>query len=154
MGDRASVVVYTLSGCGHCDRARALLRRLGIPHEDVRGDGDPEFRRRLHGLTGRVSVPQIVVRGESIGGAFELARLARAGVLEARVAGLEFPRLVLRRRLSIWLTARWLAAALVGGRCEPWRYELDLVDREGTLLDRSEASSEAAALVLEHDVSR
>lgn len=92
-------------------------------------------------------MPQIVVRGEPVGGASELARLDCAGVLAARAAGLEFPRLVLRRRLSAWRAARWLATELLDGRCSPWRYDLELVDRDGTVLERGEAGNAAKALM-------
>lgn len=144
----ADVVVYTLGGCVHCRRARALLGRRGIAYEEVRGDGDPGFRRRLYELTGRLSVPQILVRGEPIGGASDLARLDRAGVLNARVVGLPFPRRVVRHRLSMGRTARWLALSLLGGQCSPWRYDVELVDRDGCVHERLEAASEGEALAL------
>ena len=44
---------------------------------------EPNFRERLHGLTGGWTVPQIVIDGTPIGGYLELWRLDREGILAA-----------------------------------------------------------------------
>ena len=59
MHGQAPVTIYTLSGCGHCHRARHLLRSRGIEFSEVSGDGDREFRRRLLRQTGGATVPQV-----------------------------------------------------------------------------------------------
>lgn len=92
------IVVYTLSGCPHCRRALGLLARRGLQAETICGDREPDFRRRLAGLTGGSTVPQIVIGERAIGGADQLARLDRLGVLEALVAGAAFPVVRVRRR--------------------------------------------------------
>lgn len=106
----APVVVHTLSGCIHCFRALSLLRRRGIEHEIVRGDGIPGFRAELQALTGGATVPQIVLDGRAIGGADQLARLDRTGVLEVLVEGGSLP--VIRARRRRWpRRGPWLAEA-------------------------------------------
>lgn len=125
------VVMYTIGGCVHCARARALLTRLGIGFEERRLDGDPDFRRVLAERTGGWTVPQVVIGGEPVGGASELARLHRRGVLRARVAGDPFPVAVVRRRRA---PGRLLAALVTrpgSARRAAWRETVELRDREG-----------------------
>jgi glutaredoxin 3 len=143
--DPGKVTLYTLAGCGACDQARRLLRRRGIEFEEVHGDGDPSFAEHLRALTGRVTVPQATIRGVPVGGADMLARLDRRGVLRPLVEGREFPLVRVRRRLALWRLPLTLASA---GARAPWRYEAELVDREGRVLERRPAHSadEAACL--------
>ena len=54
----AEITVYTLPGCPHCVRARALLKRRGLAFREVDGTETPDFRARLADLTGGFTVPQ------------------------------------------------------------------------------------------------
>lgn len=137
---RAVVKLYTLSGCGHCVGARNLLRRRGIAFTELRGDGRPGFRRELLELTGRPTVPQITVDGRPVGGASDLHRLDRRGLLEALAGRQPFPRAIVTRRLSL----TGLAATMVGGGCGPWRYAVEIVDRDGRVTDRVAAPETVA----------
>ena len=138
------VTVYTLSGCVHCERARVLLRRRGIPFREVRGDGVAAFRRRLRELTGGATVPQIVIDGTPIGGASELARIDRRGLLLPLIEGERFPRAIVRRRINLL----GLLAAPLGGSCGLWRHRVELIERDGHVGERMQArsASEAAEL--------
>jgi glutaredoxin 3 len=78
--------MYTTRWCGYCVRAKALLDARGLPYEEVLLDEDPDFRRRLHELTGGRTVPQIVVDGEPIGGYTELWALDKRGGLDRLAA--------------------------------------------------------------------
>jgi len=78
--------MYTTAWCGYCTRAKTLLEDRGIPYEEIRLDGDLEFRRKLLELTGRWTVPQILVDGRPIGGFMELWQLDREGRLEQLAA--------------------------------------------------------------------
>ena len=135
--DRPAVTMYTLSGCVHCARARRLLARRGIEFREVRGDGDPGFRRMLRELTGRATVPQITIGGVPVGGASELARLDRRRILVPLARGASFPLAVARRRFN----PVGLVAAPFGGTCGLWRHLVDVVDRDGRLVDRLPAGS-------------
>lgn len=137
---QAPVTIYTLSGCGHCHRARLLLRRRGIEFSEISGDGDRDFRRRLLRQAGGATVPQVVIDGEPIGGAMELRELDRRGVLVARVFRRRFPLAVVRRRLDLRGTFAWLAT-LARGAHGPWRYAVEVVDREGRAQDRQTVGS-------------
>ncbi len=127
-----AVTVYTLSGCVHCQRARTLLRRRGIPYTEVCGDGQPGFRRRLLDSTGGATVPQITIDGLPVGGASALARLDRRGLLVPLACGERFPRAVVRRRLN----PIGLLAAPFGGSCGLWRHTVEVIERDGRVLER------------------
>lgn len=143
--EAGAVTVYTLSGCIHCDQARALLRRREIVFTEIRGDRSPGFRRKLLRLTGRASVPQIIIDGAPVGGASDLARLDRRGVLIPLVQREPFPHAVAARRLSLV----GLLAAPFGGTCALWRHRVDIVERDGQPVERlpAESADEAVRLV-------
>ena len=84
----AEVVMYTLSGCPYCWRARRRLRRKGVVFEEIR------FRRREQ-KAGRSAVarlggrtfPQILIDGYRLGGNAELIKADRSGELDRRLRG-------------------------------------------------------------------
>ena len=78
--------MYTTRWCGFCVRAKALLDSKGIEYEEVQLDGDGEFRAKLLELTGRWTVPQIVIDERPIGGYAELRQLDRDGGLDGLLA--------------------------------------------------------------------
>jgi glutaredoxin 3 len=80
--------IYTTRWCGYCARAKALLDAKGVAYEEVSLDDDPAFRAKLLDLTGRWTVPQILVDDRPIGGYTELVRLERDGRLDT-LLGLE-----------------------------------------------------------------
>ena len=77
--------MYTTKWCGYCVRAKMLLEGKGIPYEEVVLDDDPDFRRRLHELTGGWTVPQILIDDTPIGGYTELWRLDKSGALDGKL---------------------------------------------------------------------
>ena len=83
----ADVVVYSTNSCGYCVRAKALLGKLGIKFEEVDVSNDSAKREWLIQTTGRRTVPQIFIKGESIGGFDELAALNSGGKLIALTEG-------------------------------------------------------------------
>jgi glutaredoxin 3 len=78
----ARVQMYTTRWCGFCVRAKALLDEKRVPYEEISLDDDATFRQRLLDLTGRWTVPQILIDGRPIGGYVELRELARDGRLD------------------------------------------------------------------------
>jgi glutaredoxin 3 len=82
----ARIRLYTTAWCAYCVRAKALLEERGLPYEEIRLDDDPAFRARLLDLTGRWTVPQILVDGTPIGGYVELRELDSRGLLEGLAA--------------------------------------------------------------------
>jgi glutaredoxin 3 len=78
---RAPVVLYTTPWCGYCRAALALLHARGIEHVEIDVLGNHAARDWLAEATGQTTVPQVFVRGRSIGGYTELAALDRSGEL-------------------------------------------------------------------------
>lgn len=90
----------------------------------------PRFRDRLVELTDGSTVPQVVIDGDRIGGADELMRLDRAGVLIALARRESFPIERDVERISPRSLGRWAAARLRGRR------GVSAVDRRRVLVDR------------------
>ncbi len=82
----SNVVMYTSRVCPFCTRAKALLNAKGIHYEERAVDLTPEGRQFLVDLTGRQTVPQILIDDTAIGGYDELAALNRSGELDRILA--------------------------------------------------------------------
>jgi len=78
----APVVLYTTPWCGYCRAALALLRQRNIEHVEIDVVGNDAARDWLAAITGQTTVPQVFVRGRSIGGYTELAALDHDGKLD------------------------------------------------------------------------
>ena len=77
------VVVFSTDACTYCEHAKNLLRKRGVPFEDVNLGSDPELQAQLTEVTGMESYPQIVVDGEPLGGLNELRAAEKSGVMAA-----------------------------------------------------------------------
>lgn len=78
----AKVVVYTKSYCPYCDRAKALLNQKGVAFEEVDLDDRPEEYAALKQRTGLMTVPQILIDDQLVGGYTDMAELDREGKLD------------------------------------------------------------------------
>ncbi len=79
------VKMYTTDYCPFCVRAKHILKKRGIPYEEINVSGDHAKRAWLVQATGQKTVPQIFIGGESIGGSDELWEMDRSGELARRV---------------------------------------------------------------------
>jgi glutaredoxin 3 len=77
------LTIYTTEPCGYCRTAKALLDKRSVPYEEINLAKDPTGRAELVKLTGMMTVPQVVIDGEPIGGYQELAQADRSGRLKA-----------------------------------------------------------------------
>lgn len=83
----SDVVLYTTQRCSFCDRVKHLLIRRGVDYREVELPRDDiESRRLVLRLTGRYTLPQVVVDGRPMGGWDDLRRLDEAGDLERALA--------------------------------------------------------------------
>ncbi|KAI6659385.1 Thioredoxin reductase [Oopsacas minuta] len=82
------VLLYAKSTCKFCERTKKLLKIANVtPHVvelDKRDDG-PEIQKILANLTGRNTVPNIFIWGESIGGSEEILSLYSTGILKQKL---------------------------------------------------------------------
>ncbi len=75
--------IFTSDPCSFCTRAKRLLSQKGVDYEEIAfARGDLRARQDLVDLTGRYTVPQIMVDGTPIGGYDELRRLDADGELD------------------------------------------------------------------------
>lgn len=83
----SDVVIYVTPWCGFCTRALRLLDSRDVAYAKFDVSGDQEARAWMRERSGQSTVPQIFVRGQSIGGFDELSQLEREGELIATLAG-------------------------------------------------------------------
>ena len=81
----SDVQIYTTRVCGYCVAAKRLLSARAIPYDEIDVTSDASKRTWLVEVTGRRTVPQIFIRGESIGGYDELSGLDRTGKLAEKL---------------------------------------------------------------------
>lgn len=84
LGMMAKVEIYTKAFCGYCHRAKALLtgKQVAFEEYDITMGG-PKRGEMIERAGGRMTVPQIFVDGQHVGGSDDLAALDRAGKLDA-----------------------------------------------------------------------
>jgi len=83
----APIEIYTTRYCSYCFAAKALLQRKGVPYTEVDVTGDPQRREQMiERANGRMTVPQIFIGANHIGGSDELYALDRAGKLDPLLA--------------------------------------------------------------------
>ena len=72
----ARIKVYSTGICPVCEKTKSLLKKWGIPFDDVRVDTDRAALREFSMVTnGARTVPQITIDGKWIGGFTELTEL-------------------------------------------------------------------------------
>jgi len=77
------VVMYSLSGCPYCFRARRRLRRKGVAFREIRfGFRERRTGRGVLARLGGATFPQILIDGTRLGGNAELVRADRSGELD------------------------------------------------------------------------
>jgi len=80
-----SVKIYTTSSCPYCKNAKALLDGKSVSYEEINIEEKGMSRDDLAKITGGMSVPQIVINDEAIGGYDNLWALDQSGELEKKL---------------------------------------------------------------------
>jgi glutaredoxin 3 len=83
----AKVTIYTKSWCGYCHRALALLRRKGVPYDELDVTHDATLEQEMVRRSGNRSVPQIFIGDQPVGGSDDLYALEAEGRLDSLLAG-------------------------------------------------------------------
>lgn len=81
----SKVLIYTKSFCPYCDRAKALFKRKGANYEEISVEGNEKLYSELKQKTGLMTVPQIFINDELIGGYSDLSALDQQGLLDAKL---------------------------------------------------------------------
>lgn len=77
------VTLYTKTYCAFSKRARALLDAKGVRYEDIDvTEDDQKFTEMAKRAFGALTVPQIFIAGQHIGGCADLEQLERDGRLD------------------------------------------------------------------------
>lgn len=77
------VEIYTKDFCGYCVRAKALLQKKGVAYEEYNISlGGPKRAEMIDRSKGGLTVPQIFINGQHVGGSDDLAALEAAGRLD------------------------------------------------------------------------
>ena len=77
-----TIRIYGTESCSYCMAARMLLKRKGVEFDDVLVSHDAGKLDEMIALSGRRSVPQIVIGDKPIGGFDELYTLDQNGELD------------------------------------------------------------------------
>jgi len=80
------IKIYTKAYCSYCYAAKNLLTKRGLPFEEIGLAGNLPAEQEMRELTGRTTVPQILINGTPVGGYTDLIELDRAGKLKPPAA--------------------------------------------------------------------
>ncbi len=78
----ASVTLYSAPICPYCNHAKKLLQKKGVPFQEIDIFEDPAREEEMIRLTGKMTVPQILINGTPVGGWDDLYALERKGDLD------------------------------------------------------------------------
>jgi thioredoxin reductase (NADPH) len=82
----AQVEFYTREWCGFCTYAKALLDHKGVEYREIDVTRDLALQQEVMERSGRRTLPQIFIAGQSIGGWDELSALDKRGELDRMLA--------------------------------------------------------------------
>ena len=76
-----NIIIYSTSYCPYCVRAKDLLTRKGLSFTEILVDKDDQKRDEMIAKTNRMTVPQIFIGEQHVGGYDDLYALDKAGKL-------------------------------------------------------------------------
>jgi len=79
------IKIYTTSWCSWCRLAKTLLNGKKVSYQEINIEEKGISRDELSKITGGMSVPQIVINDESIGGYDNLWALDQNGELDKKL---------------------------------------------------------------------
>jgi len=75
------IKIYTTNWCSFCVMAKRYFDEQEMPYEEINIEEEGMSREELQKVTGGMSVPQIIIDDEVIGGYDNLMAMASAGEL-------------------------------------------------------------------------
>jgi glutaredoxin len=70
-----NIKIYTTSWCGYCKSAKRFFKEKGWAYEEINIEKNNISREELSKIGKSLSVPQIIMNGEAIGGFDDLLKL-------------------------------------------------------------------------------
>jgi glutaredoxin len=70
-----NIKIYSTSWCPSCDYAKRFFKDKGLSYEEINIEEKGWSREDLFDITGGRTVPQIVIKGKTIGGYDDLMKL-------------------------------------------------------------------------------
>ena len=80
------VDIYTKVTCFYCMRAKALLEQKQVSFNEIKIDNNTELRNEMIKRSGGVTVPQVFIDEQYIGGCDDLFELHAANKLDELLA--------------------------------------------------------------------
>ena len=80
-----NIEIYTKDWCPYCAKAKALLKSKGLSYKEIDVTTDHDLQQKMIERSGRRTVPQIFIDGESMGGYDDLANLNATGELDRKL---------------------------------------------------------------------
>ncbi|KUO52779.1 MAG: hypothetical protein APF76_02265 [Desulfitibacter sp. BRH_c19] len=80
-----SITIYSTMNCPYCVAAKSLCVSKGFDYEEIDLTNDPDSLAEIKDKTGMLTVPQIFIGEEFIGGFTELRELNNSGELEKKI---------------------------------------------------------------------
>jgi len=77
-----AVDIYTKVTCFYCMRAKSLLEQKQVSFNEIKIDNDNELRNKMIERSGGVTVPQIFIGEQHIGGCDDLFALHASNQLD------------------------------------------------------------------------
>jgi glutaredoxin 3 len=77
-----AVDIYTKVTCFYCMRAKSLLEQKQVSFNEIKIDNNTELRNKMIERSGGVTVPQIFIGEQHVGGCDELFALHAANKLD------------------------------------------------------------------------
>jgi glutaredoxin 3 len=78
-----NIIIYSTTYCPYCVRAKDLLNRKGVSFTEILIDNDDALREEMIAKSKRMTVPQIFINDQHIGGCDDLYALDREGKLNS-----------------------------------------------------------------------
>lgn len=77
------IIIYTKDYCPYCVKAKNLFKKKGLEFEEVDVSSDEIKEEMIKKANGRMTVPQIFVNENHIGGCDDLYELDRQGKFDS-----------------------------------------------------------------------
>jgi len=80
-----SIIIYSTVNCPYCVAAKNLCVNKGLDYKEIDLTNNPDELNRIKDKTGMMTVPQIFIGEDFIGGYVDLKKLSDTGELDKKL---------------------------------------------------------------------